>query len=181
VGEVLSLLHFTPGADRPVILNAVNAVDAAHGALQGRGVVEIALKDFDSLLLEVACRRAAGIAGQDAQLPSAAEQVADDGAPLPTCSAGHQHRFVVVGHGFAQVPRKVRARPAPRNGRFEGTGAGVSAAAVELCPGGRRAVVKISATRRQNSSTKKPPVRACRPREYGDGSVLRSTNPGSGA
>src|SRR5262245_20632392 len=46
VGQVLPLLHFAPGADRPVILDAVNAMHAAHGALQRSRVIEVSLNDL---------------------------------------------------------------------------------------------------------------------------------------
>src|SRR5215813_6796278 len=50
VGEILALRHVTLCADRPEILYAVDAINAAQTAIERRGILHVALHDLNALL-----------------------------------------------------------------------------------------------------------------------------------
>jgi hypothetical protein len=69
IGEVFALLHFTLGTDRPKILHAVDAVDAAGCAIERRGIFEVAANKFNAACGQVPGRGGVRIAGKSPQTP----------------------------------------------------------------------------------------------------------------
>src|SRR5207247_11218453 len=70
VGEILSLQHFAPRADRPKILDAVCAVGSFEGNLEGCRILEVPTNYFYALTREFLRGAALGVACRRAKFPS---------------------------------------------------------------------------------------------------------------
>src|SRR5262249_20982266 len=92
LGDVDSLLDLAFRADRPEVLDAVDAADGRHRAPEASRVVHVALDKLDTLLFQVDRARAGQAAarqGADAQV--ARDQMADDRAALPAGCANYEN------------------------------------------------------------------------------------------
>src|SRR5262249_21395519 len=101
---------FSLGADRPKILDAVDPIGAAQGALQGSGIFQVSLDNFDALMGQFLSRSVAGVSRQCPELPSFGQHMADNGSALPSGGASDQHGLVRIAHGEVSLLRM--AKPA---------------------------------------------------------------------
>ena len=69
VVEILALHHLALCADRPEILDAIDAVNAAEGAVKRRGILQVALHDLYPLIEERLRGLALGVAGEGPEFP----------------------------------------------------------------------------------------------------------------
>src|SRR5215475_13523785 len=98
VRHILTLLNFTLCANRPKVLDAVNAVDACSGTSDRSCIFQVTLDHFDALLPQGSSRVASRISSQSSQLPSLWQHVADDRAALPPRCSGDEHSTIRITH-----------------------------------------------------------------------------------
>ena len=112
VGEILALRHFTLCADRPEILYAVDAINAAQTAIERRGILHVALHDLNALLEKRLRRLALGVAGEGCEVPPFSQHVPYGRSALFAGRARDQNLTLVACHDFRDPPlQKFLATP----------------------------------------------------------------------
>src|SRR5713226_4884637 len=98
VRYILALLNFPLCANRPKVLDAVNAIDACGRPSDRSCILQVTLDELHAL----ACQRLGGVAlrvaSQGSQLPTLWQHVADNRAALAAGSPRHEHSPTWISH-----------------------------------------------------------------------------------